>query len=383
MNNRVFISWSGQAARVVAGALRTWLEDLFPGVHFFMSDDEIRVGARWAAVLDAELDRSDFGIVCATPTSVSSPWVIFEAGALAKLKDVSCLCILLIDLPRESLPSPLQQFQCTTLTQGGLRRMVKSIETHIRTPDHDHRPSLEKQFAKTWKDFDDATRSLPPENIPFQRLLDSNGTPLLLVYGRHVDITKERILGAGEVAPTVAVSRIVERYGSDYVKKHFKTRIGAMLGSSERHDSNMVLIGGPRSNDVVGEIFDMPRCPIKYLAGTTEQPHHSYVLDGQAYSQERSEAPIARFVDHGYLMRLPNPWNEDNYVVLIAGLSSLAAEGIADVILQKQCEFPTEAMCDLFAGVVRSVHLQDNLANSRVVRAMPLAKPNASPFWTA
>lgn len=382
MNSRVFISWSGQAAKAVASVLKPCLERLFPGGHFFMSDDEIEVGDRWAAVLDAELEQSDLGIICATSTSVTSPWVIFEAGALAKLKDVSRLCILLIDLPKESLPSPLHRFQCTTLTQDGVLRLVKSIERHLRIRHHHDELSLEEHFVKIWPMLNDTTRSLPPENVPFQRLLSSKDTPLLLVYGKHVDDSKDRFLERGEVAPTVAISRLVERYGSEYVKKHFKTRIGAMLAPSELHDSNIILVGGPRSNNVAGTILSLSNCPIKYLEGTKEHPDHSYVLAGQVYSQKRSEAPIVNFVDHGYLMRLPNPWNEKNYAVLIAGLSSWAADGIAHIILHGQYELPDEAKCDLFASVVRSIHVQDNLTESRIVHTIPLVKPDGSPFWT-
>lgn len=371
MNKRVFISWSGQTSKAIAGALKHCLKSLFPAGDFFMSDDEIMVGDRWGAVLDAELDRTDFGIVCATCASVASHWVLFEAGSLAKSKDSSHLCILLIDLPRESLPPPLQKFQCTAITEDGVLRLCRSVQRHIGDGD---KVALEDRFGKVWQQLGQQIDARPPEDVPFQGMLGSSDTRLVMVYGQHISKDDQRKLESGEVAPTVAISRLVERHGSSYVRRHFRTCIGSSTGRAELGECNVVLIGGPRSNDVTGDVFRQPKCPVKY------ENEHRYILDGQRFQQEHGPS---RFVDYGYIMRLPNFWNEQKHLVMIAGLSSRAEEGIIDLIINRQDELPDDAKGDLFAAIVRSEHVDNTLSRSTLVRAMRIERPKDSAFWAA
>jgi hypothetical protein len=49
-----------------------------------MSDEDIDSGARWNDSIAKSLDDTHFGIVCATRENQHAPWLIFEAGALAK-----------------------------------------------------------------------------------------------------------------------------------------------------------------------------------------------------------------------------------------------------------------------------------------------------------
>ena len=81
---RVFISWSGELSRSMARALAEWLEDVLPQVDTWMSDEEIPSGARWNDVLANALDEMNFGILCVTGANHKAPWLMFEAGALAK-----------------------------------------------------------------------------------------------------------------------------------------------------------------------------------------------------------------------------------------------------------------------------------------------------------
>ena len=65
-----------------------------------MSDDEIRSGARWSDVLAKSLDETNYGIICVTRENQHAPWLVFEAGALAKRLDSGRVVPLCIDLPR-------------------------------------------------------------------------------------------------------------------------------------------------------------------------------------------------------------------------------------------------------------------------------------------
>jgi hypothetical protein len=76
----VFICWSGERSFAVAKAVQELLEA--NGVPVFLSD-EIEKGTAWFASILDRLRRAKAGIVCLTPENLQSPWMHFEAGALA------------------------------------------------------------------------------------------------------------------------------------------------------------------------------------------------------------------------------------------------------------------------------------------------------------
>lgn len=81
---KVFLSWSGDLSRCVAALLRDWLQNVLQTLPVFMSDKDIESGARWNDVISSNLEESDFGIIVVTREGQDKPWLLFEAGALAK-----------------------------------------------------------------------------------------------------------------------------------------------------------------------------------------------------------------------------------------------------------------------------------------------------------
>lgn len=79
----VFISWSGDVSLRVAKALRGWLPKVLQGVTPWMSTD-ISAGERWNDILHGKLLASNVGVLCLTKENLKAPWLLFEAGALAK-----------------------------------------------------------------------------------------------------------------------------------------------------------------------------------------------------------------------------------------------------------------------------------------------------------
>lgn len=80
---KVFISWSGPRSRVVATALRDWLQNVVYGANPFMSDVDIEKGTVGWEVIEEQLDESTFGVVCLTSENHAREWINYEAGALA------------------------------------------------------------------------------------------------------------------------------------------------------------------------------------------------------------------------------------------------------------------------------------------------------------
>jgi hypothetical protein len=78
---RVFISWSGEQSREIALALRDWLPPVIQAAKEpYMSEKDNEAGTLWDQVISAELEASNFGIVCLTPSNLESRWINFEAA---------------------------------------------------------------------------------------------------------------------------------------------------------------------------------------------------------------------------------------------------------------------------------------------------------------
>jgi hypothetical protein len=103
---KVFISWSGDKSRNVAVALRDWLPSVINCIQPFVSSEDIHAGTRWQQEIADQLDTTNFGVVCVTKENQLSPWLNFEAGALAKAVDLSRVVPLAIDLKPSDVKIP-------------------------------------------------------------------------------------------------------------------------------------------------------------------------------------------------------------------------------------------------------------------------------------
>jgi hypothetical protein len=153
---RVFLSWSGKPSKKVAKALEDWLPTMFRGLDIWMSDRGIRVGERWSSDLLTQLDQADFGIVCLTADNINSPWIHFEAGAIAKsVESQTYVAPYLIDIKKKDLRGPLGQFQAARATKKGTWKLVRSLDLAIHPRRRSFRP-LEERFKEHWPELKDA-----------------------------------------------------------------------------------------------------------------------------------------------------------------------------------------------------------------------------------
>lgn len=81
---KIFISWSGERARAVAGKLHEQLPIILQAVEPWMSDEDLASGSHWSSEIAEQLDVSNYGIICVSPERIEAPWLNFEAGAIAK-----------------------------------------------------------------------------------------------------------------------------------------------------------------------------------------------------------------------------------------------------------------------------------------------------------
>ena len=125
----IFVSWAGRDSHAVALVLRRWLPEVLPFVRPWVSSEDIRKGTRWSDELWGRLQKTSYCIVCLTPAAVRSPWVNFEAGAVARaIGGQAHVSPLLLGLSPGDLDGvPLAMFQCTEFARHDVERLVNAI----------------------------------------------------------------------------------------------------------------------------------------------------------------------------------------------------------------------------------------------------------------
>ena len=153
---KIFISWSDEPSRTIASCLVKWLRGIVQAADPWMSEEGIRSGTRWRAELDAQLDGTNFGIVCLTHANQHAPWLMFEAGALADRLDSGCLVPLCIDMETADLAGPLSDRQAVKLNREGLLRLVCDINLRVSRPVQED--ALHNLFDLTWPALEELIR---------------------------------------------------------------------------------------------------------------------------------------------------------------------------------------------------------------------------------
>lgn len=130
----IFISWSGERSRQVAECLKWWLQAAIHATTPWISTKDIERGAMWSSQIGAQLKETSNGIICLTRENQNAPWILFEAGALAKGLETSRIYTLLIDLNPEDVRGPLAQFNHTKINQSDIEKLVYSINANLANP---------------------------------------------------------------------------------------------------------------------------------------------------------------------------------------------------------------------------------------------------------
>lgn len=149
----VFISWSGEASRRVAEALRDWLPQVIQAVRPWMSAADIDKGARWAAEVAAKLEGTTVGILCIAPDNLTAPWLLFEAGALSKTLTNTYVCPYLLTVDVAAIEGPLAQFQAARANRDDTLRLVRTINGALGD-NALKEGQLETAFTKWWPELE-------------------------------------------------------------------------------------------------------------------------------------------------------------------------------------------------------------------------------------
>lgn len=128
---KIFISWSGNRSHKVAKLLDSWIQCVIQAVDPWLSSKDIDKGSLWFNEISTELSNTNNGILCLTKSNIDKPWILFEAGALAKGISSNKIFTLLIDLKPKDVKDPLAQFNHTIPNKDGLYMLIRSINNSL------------------------------------------------------------------------------------------------------------------------------------------------------------------------------------------------------------------------------------------------------------
>lgn len=156
---KVFLSWSGQRSKEVANLLNDWLCCVIQASRPWISTRDLDRGSLWFGEINDQLKDTMVGIICLTQENKTRPWILFEAGALAKGLSTSRVCTLLIDLESKDIEDPLAQFNHTFPNRESVLGLVKTLNSTLGNNGLDNR-ILEQVFNTYWPQFEERFKEI-------------------------------------------------------------------------------------------------------------------------------------------------------------------------------------------------------------------------------
>lgn len=172
---QIFISWSGEKSKKIAEAIKNWLPEVIQSVRPYFTPDDVAKGQRWANDIAENLHKSEFGLFCLTSDNLTSPWLLFEAGAVSKDNHHGRVCPLLFGVESTQLAGPLLQFQATPYSQIEVHKFMIAVNDATSEPLSEIK--LKRAFDRCWPELDNSIQSIlsayvHDENPPHRSLED-------------------------------------------------------------------------------------------------------------------------------------------------------------------------------------------------------------------
>jgi hypothetical protein len=219
---KLFISWSGNLSQQIAQVLHEWLP-LVLNVRPFITSTDIEKGARWQHEISAELDQSNFGVVCLTRDNLQSQWISFECGALSKHLS-GRVATLLFGIGHANVPSPMNMFQGTLFEYNEFRQLMTSINNCISTEQRKTEAQIDALFEVLWPRFSDQVRLLlEGQGREAQPEEDKPSVEAMLVEMLAMQRQQASVLSAHE--------RLLESIAKQVVEQRSARAADTLLGS--------------------------------------------------------------------------------------------------------------------------------------------------------
>jgi TIR domain len=162
---KVFISWSGDLSRQLAEAIREWLPNVLQFVKPYFTPSDLEKGARWDNEISKELGQSSIGIFAMTEESLTSPWIMFEAGAISTVVEKARAVRLFSVSRRQTWWDLSQAFRQQHLTVE-VRQLLTTINNAAPEEVAVAEKTLDASFNKWWSDLEQAVQAISAAQPP-------------------------------------------------------------------------------------------------------------------------------------------------------------------------------------------------------------------------
>lgn len=159
---QVFISWSGTKSKALGEVLRSWLPKVLQGVRPYFTPDDVQKGSVWRTEIAEALQASKFGIFCLTRERPQSPWMMFEAGAIANQLTTARVCPLLFGLESSDIREPLAQFQAAPFNKREMGKLIIAINAQRGDARLDDK-TRDEVFEHWWQELEDKVNAIMAE----------------------------------------------------------------------------------------------------------------------------------------------------------------------------------------------------------------------------
>ena len=197
---KVFISWSGELSEKLAGCFQQWLPATLQFAAPYFTPSDVEKGARWGTEIAKELGEANLGVLFLTPQNLTSPWLLYEAGALSKQLEKSKVCPIIFGLRHGDLPAPLRQFQATTHSEGDFKKLIQTINNFAPSGMKLKDGVRDEIFSDRWprldKDFSNILKKAGTPEVP-SRLEPNEMIPKILELSQLTVTHIERMGGGG------------------------------------------------------------------------------------------------------------------------------------------------------------------------------------------
>lgn len=194
----VFLSWSGNRSKAVAEFLAVWIRCVLQSTRPWVSSHDIDRGAVWFMEIGDQLKDTSIGLVCLTQENKERPWILFEAGALAKGISSTRVCTFLIDLEPKDVADPLSHFNHTVPEMDSVKSLLSTINRRLESNSLDPR-TFDKVFNKYWPEFEAEFKRLvkeTPVNVSAKPRSEKDVLAELLEISRRMESRVNRLESA-------------------------------------------------------------------------------------------------------------------------------------------------------------------------------------------
>lgn len=139
--------------------LSDWICCVIQAARPWISTRDLDRGSLWFGEINDQLKDTTVGVICLTQENKNRPWILFEAGALAKGLSTARVCTFLIDLDPKDIEDPLAQFNHTFPSKESVFGLVRTLNGTLGSAALDSR-ILEQVFETYWPQFEDRFKQI-------------------------------------------------------------------------------------------------------------------------------------------------------------------------------------------------------------------------------